>query len=127
MKPAESKHSVLFLLAHLKDLEASDVQDAQEGRRLSLALVQGLVHPGQDPTEKTVVHGLRQGLNGKISLDEKNSSQRGSGTDGRAGFLGSLGLVTCCLVCAFCTTSLPTLIRGVRMARVKSVTLMPCR
>ena len=36
-------------------------------------------------------------------------------------------LVTCCLVCAFCTTSLPTLIRGVRMARVKSVTLMPCR
>lgn len=34
---------------------------------------------------------------------------------------------TCCLVWAFCTTSRPTLIRGVRMARVKSVTLMPCR
>lgn len=40
----------------------------------------------------------------------------------RVGFLA-----TCCLVCAFWTTSLPTLIRGVSIARVKSVTLIPCR
>ena len=34
---------------------------------------------------------------------------------------------TCSLVWAFCTTSLATLMRGVRMARVKSVTLIPCK
>lgn len=34
---------------------------------------------------------------------------------------------TCSLVCAFCTYSRPTLILGVRMARVNSSTLMPSR
>lgn len=54
--------------SHLKDLEAGDVQDAQEGRRLPLALVQRFVDSGQDPAEEPLVHGLGQGLDGKISL-----------------------------------------------------------
>lgn len=54
--------------SHLEDLKAGDVQDAQEGRRLSLALVQRLVDSGQDPAEEPLVHGLGEGLDGEISL-----------------------------------------------------------
>lgn len=66
----QSFKNSLLSAAHLKDLEASDVQDAQEGRGLSFALVQGLVHSGQDPAKKAVVHGLRQRLDGKIGLEQ---------------------------------------------------------
>lgn len=57
---------------HLKDLKASDIQDAQEGRRLSLTLVQCLVDSGQDPAEQTFVHRLRQSLHCKINLEEED-------------------------------------------------------
>lgn len=57
---------------HLKDLKASDIQDAQEGRRLSLTLVQRLVDSGQDPAEQTIIHRLCQSLHCKISLEEED-------------------------------------------------------
>lgn len=53
---------------YLKDLEAGDVEDPQEGGSLALGLVQGLVDLPQDPAEQTLKHGLCQGLDGKVSL-----------------------------------------------------------
>ena len=62
---------------HLKDLKASDVQDAQEGGRLPLALIQRLVDSGQDPTKQPLVHRLSQSLHRKISLEEAKEKDRG--------------------------------------------------
>lgn len=61
---------------HLKDLKASDVQDAQEGGRLPLTLIQRLVDSGQDPTKQPLVHRLRQSLHRKISLQEAKEEDR---------------------------------------------------
>ena len=65
------------LAPHLKDLEAGDVQDAQEGRGLPLALIQRLVDPSQDPPEQTLVHRLGQRLDGKVSLGGGGGVNRG--------------------------------------------------
>ena len=55
-------------MAHLKDLEAGDVEDADEGGPLPLGLVQRLVEPHHQPAEHALVRGLGQGLHGKLCL-----------------------------------------------------------
>lgn len=54
--------------AHFKDLEASDVQDADERGALPLGLVQSLVDAQHQPAEHSLVGGLGQGLDGKVRL-----------------------------------------------------------
>lgn len=53
---------------YLKDLKAGDVQDADEGRSLSLGLVQSFVDPHDEPAEHPLVRGLGQGLHSKLRL-----------------------------------------------------------
>lgn len=54
--------------AHIKDLEAGDVQDPDEGGALPLGLVQSLVDAQHQPAEHPLVGRLGQGFNGKVSL-----------------------------------------------------------
>lgn len=54
--------------AHIKDLEASDVQDPDERGTLPLGLVQSLVNAQHQPAEHSLIGGLGQGLDGKVSL-----------------------------------------------------------
>ena len=54
--------------AHIKDLEASDVQDPDEHDVLPLGLVQSLVDVQDQPVEHALIDGLGQSLGGKISL-----------------------------------------------------------
>ncbi len=70
---------------HLKNLKAGDVQDAQEGGRLPLTLVQRLVDSGQDPTKQALVHGLSQSLHRKISLEEEEGGVEGEGEEVKYG------------------------------------------
>lgn len=53
--------------AHLKDLEPSDVQHADEELPLHLG-VQGLVDPDHQPLEHLVVDGLAQSPDGVVAL-----------------------------------------------------------
>jgi len=78
-----------FSRLHLKDLKASDVQDAEEEGGLPLALVQRLVDPSQDPPEQPLVHRLGQRLNGKISLGV-GAVAKGEGEGSNKGFTRDL-------------------------------------
>ena len=53
---------------YLEDLEAGDVQDADEGGPLPLGLVQGLVDPHHQPAEHPLVGRLSQRLHRKLRL-----------------------------------------------------------
>lgn len=53
--------------AHLKDLEASDVQHPDEELPLHLG-VQGLVDPDHQPLEHLVIDGLAQSPDGVVAL-----------------------------------------------------------
>jgi hypothetical protein len=52
----------------LEDLKASDIKDSDEGSSLSLGAVQRSVDPHHDPLEQPLVHGLADGLDGKLNL-----------------------------------------------------------
>lgn len=56
---------------NLEDFKASDIQDSDEGGSLSLSAVQSSVDPVNQPSEQTLVCGLGQRLNGKVSLQER--------------------------------------------------------
>lgn len=53
---------------YLEDLEAGDVQDADEGRSLALGLVQGFVDAHDEPAEHPLVRGFGQSLHSKLGL-----------------------------------------------------------
>ena len=55
-------------ITYLKDLEASNVKDANEGSPLSLGLVQGFVDPHDQPAEHPLIGGFGQGLHCKLCL-----------------------------------------------------------
>lgn len=57
---------------YLKNLEASNVKDSNEGCTLSLGLIQSLVDPHHQPPEHPLVSGFGQCFNGKISLNTKH-------------------------------------------------------
>lgn len=59
---------------NLEDFEPSDIQDSNEGGSLSLSAVQSSVDPVNQPSEQTLVCGLGQRLNGKVSLQERRRS-----------------------------------------------------
>lgn len=65
--------------AHIKDLEAGDVQDPDEGGALALGLVQSLVDAQHQPAEHALVGGLGQGLDGKVGLHHAKTVGEGSG------------------------------------------------
>lgn len=56
---------------YLEDLESSDIKDPYEGSPLSLSAVQSSVDPVDQPSEQTLIRGLRQGLHSKVSLGEE--------------------------------------------------------
>lgn len=58
---------------NLEDFKPSDIQDSNEGGSLSLSAVQSSVDPVNQPSEQTLVRGLGQRLNGKVSLREKDT------------------------------------------------------
>lgn len=53
---------------HLKNLKASNVQDANEGCSLSFSLVQSLVYSHDKPAEHPFICGLGQGFHSKFCL-----------------------------------------------------------
>lgn len=53
---------------YLKDLKASDVEDADEGGSLSLGLVQSLVDPEHQAAEHPLVGSFGQSLDSKLGL-----------------------------------------------------------
>lgn len=53
---------------HLKDLKASDVEDADEGGSLPLGLVQSLVDPEDQAAEHSLIRSFGQSLNSKLCL-----------------------------------------------------------
>ena len=54
--------------ADLEDLEAGDVQDAEEGGALAGTAVQGTVEAQDQPAEEALVGGLGQGLQREVGL-----------------------------------------------------------
>ncbi len=68
--PSADKQTILAG-TYLEDLKSSDIKDAYEGGSLSLSAVQSSVDPVDQPSEQTLICGLRQGLNSKVSLEEK--------------------------------------------------------
>lgn len=61
---------------HLKDLEASDVQDADERGALAFGPVQSLVDAMDEPAEQPLVCRLGQSFNSKVSLRKENKACR---------------------------------------------------
>lgn len=61
---------------HLKDLKAGDIQDADERSPLTFGPVQGFVDAVNQPAEEALVGRLGEGLNGEISLEEKNKQNK---------------------------------------------------
>ena len=53
---------------YLKDLKASDIEDADEGGSLSLGLVQSLIDPEHQAAEHSLVRSFGQSLNSKLCL-----------------------------------------------------------
>lgn len=56
---------------YLEDLESSNIKDPYERSSLSLSAVQSSVDPMDQPSEQTLIRGLRQGLHSKVSLGEE--------------------------------------------------------
>ena len=55
-------------ITHVEDLEAGDVEDAEEGGALPLGAVQRAVDAGDQPLEQTLVARLRDRLDRKLHL-----------------------------------------------------------
>lgn len=53
---------------YLKDLKASDIEDADEGGSLSLGLVQSLIDPEHQAAEHSLIRSFGQSLNSKLCL-----------------------------------------------------------
>lgn len=66
--------------AHLEDLKARDVQDAQEGGTLPRASVQGTVEPQNQPAEQALIGSFGQSLQRKVSLQGRMQSDTGCGS-----------------------------------------------
>lgn len=64
----EQNHNVLLISKHLKDLKASDIQDADERRPLPFGPVQSLVDAVDQPAEQPLICCLGQSFNSKVSL-----------------------------------------------------------
>lgn len=60
---------------HLKDLKASDIEDADERRPLAFGPVQGLVDAVDQPAEQPLICCLGQGFNSKVSLRKNQRAQ----------------------------------------------------
>jgi len=58
----------LFETIQLEDLEAGNVENADEAGALPLSPVQGPVDPRHDPLEEALVGGLGDGLDGELDL-----------------------------------------------------------
>ena len=58
----------LLEAVEVEDLEAGDIQDADEAGALPLGPVQGTVDPGHDPLEQPLVNRLGDGLDGEFDL-----------------------------------------------------------
>ncbi len=58
----------LFEAVQLEDLEAGNVENADEAGALPLGPVQGPVDPRHDPLEEALVGGLGDGLDGELDL-----------------------------------------------------------
>ena len=58
----------LLKAVQLKDLETSDVKDANEAGPLSFGAIKRSVDPGNNPLEESLVGGLGNGLDGKLHL-----------------------------------------------------------
>lgn len=58
----------LLEAVQLEDLESSNVEDTNKTCTLTLGTVQRAVDPGNNPLEQTFVHGLADGLDGKLNL-----------------------------------------------------------
>lgn len=61
--------------AHLEDLKACNVQDAQEGGTLPWASIQGTVEPQNQPAEQALVGSFGQSLQRKVSLQGRRQSE----------------------------------------------------
>lgn len=61
--------------AHLEDLKARNVQDAQEGGTLPWASIQGTVEPQNQPAEQALVRSFGQSLQRKVSLQGRSQSE----------------------------------------------------
>lgn len=53
---------------YLKDLKASNIEDADEGGSLSLGLVQRLIDPEHQAAEHSLIGSFGQSLNSKLCL-----------------------------------------------------------
>ena len=58
----------LLKAVQLEDLEAGNIQDADEAGALSLGPVQRAVDPRHNPLEQSLVGGLGDGLDGELDL-----------------------------------------------------------
>ena len=58
----------LFEAVEVEDLEAGNVEDADEGGALALGAVQRPVDASHDPLEEALVHRLGDGLHGELDL-----------------------------------------------------------
>lgn len=70
-KSPSAEKQVIIVWTNLEDFKTSNIEDAYEGGSLSLSAVQSSVDPVDQPSEQTLVRGLRQGLNSKVSLEEE--------------------------------------------------------
>lgn len=59
---------------YLEDLEASNVQDANEGGSLAFGPVQGFVDAVHEPAEQALVGGLCQGFHCKVRLQTQTGT-----------------------------------------------------
>ena len=58
----------LLKAVQLEDLEAGNIQDADEAGALSLGPVQRAIDPRHNPLEQSLVGGLGDGLDGELDL-----------------------------------------------------------
>lgn len=65
------RHFCIIIWIYLEDLKSGYIEDANEGRSLSLSAVQGSVDPVDQPPEQTLICCLRQRFNGKVSLEQE--------------------------------------------------------
>lgn len=60
--------------AHLKDLETSDIQNANKLCTLTFRPIKRLIDPVHEPLEHTLIAGLRNRLHRELSLDKQDKS-----------------------------------------------------
>ena len=81
-KKPRGKPGSVKATAYIKDLKASDVQDPDEVLP-GLLGVQLLVDAGDHPQEHLLIHGLGQGTNGVVHLQEEHPFSCLSWTQGQ--------------------------------------------